>query len=152
MDSVKLIHYSTSVVISISFISSIHQFILLFDSAELLIPFIQTSQAWSFEMPHDDLLIVSRISTAVMDRSAAIAAILVAACAHKTGRLQAAFGGLSVGIDGSLYKKNSEYRNRVRHHLDAILGQSRSSLVHLLLADDGSGKGAGILAATLAHL
>lgn len=102
-------------------------------------------------MAQDDLRTIHRIATTVMDRSASMAAVFISACAQKSGRLQAAFGGLSVGIDGSLYKKNPWYRQRVRHHLDSILGETKSRLIHLLLADDGSGKGAGILSAIIAN-
>lgn len=107
------------------------------------------TQAWGDSLELDQLRVLSRIATAVMDRSAALAAVVIAGCSQKTGRLQPAFGGLSVAIDGSLYKKNPWYQRRIRFHLDSILGKSPSSLIHLLLADDGSGKGASILASTL---
>lgn len=119
-------------------------------SKELIITKKIILEEWEVEMPLEDLWVVHTIATLVMDRSAMMAAVMIAGCARKTGRLLPAFGGLSVAIDGSLYKKNAWYKERVRHHLDGILGARLSSLIHLLSADDGSGKGAGILAATIA--
>eukprot|EP00382_Lankesteria_abbotti_P001216 CAMPEP_0113844314 /NCGR_PEP_ID=MMETSP0372-20130328/176_1 /TAXON_ID=340204 /ORGANISM="Lankesteria abbotti" /LENGTH=509 /DNA_ID=CAMNT_0000813319 /DNA_START=70 /DNA_END=1599 /DNA_ORIENTATION=- /assembly_acc=CAM_ASM_000359 len=89
---------------------------------------------------------IRRICYAVFDRSAALAACVIAACARKSGKLQPAMGGLTVGIDGSLYKCNKFYRKRLSQHLKSVLGEETSSLITLALADDGSGKGAGIVA------
>lgn len=84
-----------------------------------------------------------------MDRSAALSAVIIAATAKKTKHLQAAMGGCTVAIDGSLYKLVPFFQRQVRAHLDSLLGKVTSSLVHLVTADDGSGKGAAVLAATL---
>lgn len=107
-------------------------------------------QAWGEDLDLADLQVLHRIATAVLDRSAALSAVVIAGCSLKTGRLQAAFGGLSVAIDGSLYTKNPWYQRRIRDHLDTILGKPRSGLIHLIVAEDGTGKGAAILASTLA--
>ncbi|XP_055388868.1 hexokinase-like [Condylostylus longicornis] len=120
-------------------------------SKELIVTREIIRDVWSAELSVAELGVIHRIATAVMDRSARLAAVLISGCARKTGRLQAAFGGLSVGIDGSLYKRNPWYRERLRYHLDQMLGPSRSSLIHLLLADDGSGKGAAILSSVIAE-
>lgn len=106
-------------------------------------------EKWAVTMDVEQLSAVRDICLAVMDRAAALASVIIAACAIKTGRLQKAFGGVSIGIDGSLYKKNAFIQTRIRQHLESNLGKTRASLIHLLLADDGSGKGAAVLAATL---
>jgi len=103
---------------------------------------------WEWEVPKEDRVIVKRLFSMVFDRSAALAASVIAGMAKKTRRLLPAMGGLTVGIDGSLYTQNVWYAKRVRHHLDQILGPATGGLVHLCIANDGSGKGAAILAAT----
>eukprot|EP01071_Lankesteria_metandrocarpae_P007172 Lankesteria_metandrocarpae@DN4606_c0_g1_i1.p1 len=89
------------------------------------------------------------ICQVIYDRSAALSAVAIAACAKKTGRLQPAMGGLTVGIDGSLYKCNKFYRTALSSTLRVILGDDVASLINLSLADDGSGKGACIVASTV---
>eukprot|EP01069_Polyplicarium_translucidae_P011695 Polyplicarium_translucidae@DN425_c0_g1_i1.p1 len=108
---------------------------------------IQTK--WNVHMDQHHLQIVRDICTAVYDRSAYLVAGLVAATAMKTGYLQPAKGGVTVAIDGSLYRMNACYREKMRDYLDVILGKETSSLLHMVVADDGSGKGAAILAAII---
>lgn len=86
----------------------------------------------------------------VFRRSAAVSAVAIAAMAKATGRLQTAMGGLTVGIDGSLYTLNPTYRDAVREYLEMILTKKTADLIHTVVAEDGSGKGAAVLAATLA--
>lgn len=66
-----------------------------------------------------------------------------------TGRLQPAMGGLTVGIDGTLYVKNPHFQTMMREFLDLILDKETSSLIHCCVAEDGSGKGAAVLAGTV---
>lgn len=83
-------------------------------------------------------------------RSAAVSAVAIAAMAKSTGRLTRAMGGLTVGIDGTLYVQNPVYQKAVEEYLEKILGRNAADLIHIVVAEDGSGKGAAILAATLA--
>lgn len=74
----------------------------------------------------------------------------IAAMSKSTGRLQTAMGGLTVGIDGTLYVQNVIYQETVREYLEVVLDKNIADLIHTVIAEDGSGKGAAVLAATLA--
>lgn len=102
---------------------------------------------WDWIPSIEYIRMIQKLFTQVFDRSAALAAAVIAAMAKKTGKLQPAMGGLTVGVDGSLYTRNETYRQRLVHHLNTILGEDTASLLHFTVADDGSGKGAAILAA-----
>lgn len=101
---------------------------------------------WHHEFSYSELRAIHRLCRVVMDRSAALAAVIIASIARKTRHLQPAMSGVSVAIDGSLYRCAPFFQRQLRTHLDAILGKAVSGLIHLILADDGSGKGASILA------
>lgn len=102
---------------------------------------------WDWTPPKDYVQKVQQLFTKVFDRSAALASVVIAGMARQTGRLQPALGGVTVGVDGSLYTRNEKYRKMLVHHFNALLGEDTASLIHFLIADDGSGKGAAILAA-----
>lgn len=97
----------------------------------------------------EQLRMVYKIVCAVFDRSATIAGLMTAVYANRTRHLQKALGGVTVGVDGALYLKNEKYRKTYRKTLDKILGQ-RAELLHICTANDGSGKGAAVIAACLA--
>jgi len=103
-------------------------------------------EKWETDMSFEYLQMIQALCSAVFERSAALSACVIVGCAKKTNHLQEARGGLTVGIDGSLYKCNAFYRENVRSYLKILL-KDQAALVHLELADDGSGRGAGILAA-----
>eukprot|EP01071_Lankesteria_metandrocarpae_P012667 Lankesteria_metandrocarpae@DN6140_c0_g1_i1.p1 len=121
--------------------------IVLKDKGELLETGKILEALWEWKTSRGDRQIVKNLFTMVFDRSAALSAALIAGMAKRTRRLQPAMGGLTVGIDGSLYTQNPWYAERLRHHLDGVLGKNVSDLVHITVASDGSGVGAGILAA-----
>eukprot|EP01055_Gregarina_sp_Pseudo9_P000379 Gregarina_sp_Pseudo_9__378@NODE_1246_length_1743_cov_334_109155_g1172_i0_p1_GENE_NODE_1246_length_1743_cov_334_109155_g1172_i0NODE_1246_length_1743_cov_334_109155_g1172_i0_p1_ORF_typecomplete_len518_score169_40Hexokinase_1/PF00349_21/3_8e51Hexokinase_2/PF03727_16/1_4e46_NODE_1246_length_1743_cov_334_109155_g1172_i0991652 len=98
----------------------------------------------------DELRWVQHICSAVFERGASLSAMLISGCAIKTGRLQEAMGGLTIGIDGSLYKCNPFFRESIVHYLEVILGPRQAALVNLENADDGSGLGAAIFSAIVA--
>lgn len=60
--------------------------------------------------------------------------------------LQKLDDGVTVGIDGALYVKNEWYRERVRYYTDLVLGE-RAKNIQFAVTDDGSGKGAALIAA-----
>eukprot|EP01053_Blabericola_migrator_P002743 Blabericola_migrator_1__2742@NODE_1782_length_3799_cov_120_045820_g1148_i0_p2_GENE_NODE_1782_length_3799_cov_120_045820_g1148_i0NODE_1782_length_3799_cov_120_045820_g1148_i0_p2_ORF_typecomplete_len494_score85_66Hexokinase_1/PF00349_21/2e47Hexokinase_2/PF03727_16/3_1e45_NODE_1782_length_3799_cov_120_045820_g1148_i0711552 len=93
------------------------------------------------------LTMVRDLCYAVLKRSANLLAVCIAALAKQTGKLQYAAGGVTVGIDGSVYTKNPEYREDVDKTLKDILGPSIASLIKIKISSDGSGLGAAILAA-----
>eukprot|EP01054_Gregarina_sp_Poly1_P011467 Gregarina_sp_Poly_1__11466@NODE_985_length_5470_cov_797_213215_g692_i0_p2_GENE_NODE_985_length_5470_cov_797_213215_g692_i0NODE_985_length_5470_cov_797_213215_g692_i0_p2_ORF_typecomplete_len514_score88_85Hexokinase_1/PF00349_21/1_9e51Hexokinase_2/PF03727_16/1_9e44_NODE_985_length_5470_cov_797_213215_g692_i037935334 len=98
----------------------------------------------------DELRWIQHICSLVFERGAALAAMIISGCSLKSGRLQEAMGGLTVGIDGSLYKCNPFFRDWIVYYLEVILGPKQASLVHLENSDDGSGLGAAILSAIAA--
>eukprot|EP01054_Gregarina_sp_Poly1_P002107 Gregarina_sp_Poly_1__2106@NODE_1558_length_3849_cov_9_612110_g1028_i0_p4_GENE_NODE_1558_length_3849_cov_9_612110_g1028_i0NODE_1558_length_3849_cov_9_612110_g1028_i0_p4_ORF_typecomplete_len143_score21_30Hexokinase_2/PF03727_16/4_6e24_NODE_1558_length_3849_cov_9_612110_g1028_i011691597 len=93
------------------------------------------------------LQMVRDLCYGVLRRSANLLAVCIAALAKQTGKLQYAAGGVTVGIDGSVYTKNQEYRDDVDRALAEILGPSIASLIRMKISSDGSGLGAAILAA-----
>lgn len=107
-------------------------------------------QEWNWEIGREDLVIVKSIVDAVFDRSAALIAATVAAMAKRTKRLQPAMGGVTVGVDGALYKKNPKYQKQVTRYLGCILGNQLAQWIYFQPTEDGSGKGAAYLAATIA--
>eukprot|EP01054_Gregarina_sp_Poly1_P000095 Gregarina_sp_Poly_1__94@NODE_1020_length_5329_cov_521_329913_g711_i0_p1_GENE_NODE_1020_length_5329_cov_521_329913_g711_i0NODE_1020_length_5329_cov_521_329913_g711_i0_p1_ORF_typecomplete_len507_score81_43Hexokinase_2/PF03727_16/2_1e50Hexokinase_1/PF00349_21/1_7e47ROK/PF00480_20/0_14ROK/PF00480_20/1_7e03_NODE_1020_length_5329_cov_521_329913_g711_i01861523 len=108
-------------------------------------------QEWNWNLNNEDLKVVKSIVDVVFDRSAGMTAVTVAALAKKTKRLQPAMGGVTVGVDGSMYKKNEKYQRRVKDFLVDILGEQLAALIKFQPTDDGSGKGAACLAATVAY-
>lgn len=106
---------------------------------------------WDWSPSDEYVRMVKKLFTTVFDRSAALAAVVIAGMGKKTERLQPAMGGLTVGVDGSLYTQNEKYQKMIVKHLNTILGEDTASLIHFIIADDGSGKGAAILAGTAAQ-
>lgn len=118
------------------------------DKSEALVVVARKCQErWQASFALQELTWIRTICDAVFKRAAALSAMIIAGCALKSGRLQEAMGGLSVGIDGSLWKCNSFFRQDIRNYLKVILGEKQAALVHLLDSDDGSGLGAAILSA-----
>lgn len=91
--------------------------------------------------------VVHLICRAVVDRAAALLAVMVNVFGKNSGLLQPAVGGLTVAIDGSVYLKNKDFQKTVNEKLEELLGTSRKDLIHFHIAQDGSGIGAAILAA-----
>jgi len=87
---------------------------------------------------------IKKICEAVSRRGARISASCIAAIIKKMDKR------LSrrhvVAIDGSVYEKHPTFAKNMKSCLREIFG-SRSSLIRMVLAKDGSGKGAAIIAA-----
>lgn len=116
-------------------------------SAQLVVVGRKCFERWNATFDAKELHIVKDLCTAVYSRAAALSAMLIAGCCIRTGKLQRAMDGVTVGIDGSLFKHNQFFRENIREYLVHILGPKQASLVHLTCADDGSGLGAAILSA-----
>ncbi|KAF8822678.1 hexokinase, partial [Cardiosporidium cionae] len=101
------------------------------------------SKRWEDDVSLEILGVVHKICLAVFGRSASLAASAVAAIATHTKKLDE---GISCGVDGSLIVKNPWYYNKVVEGLKLLLG-ARSAKIGVHTADDGSGKGAGVIAA-----
>ncbi|XP_055389109.1 hexokinase-like [Condylostylus longicornis] len=119
------------------------------DSEDLAVVKEILEEMWQWTPPQEHVERVKALFVAVFDRSAALASVMIAALAKKTGRLQPAMGGLTVGVDGSLYTQNILYRQMLCKHLNSVLGEDTASLIHFAIADDGSGKGAAILGSAI---
>jgi len=108
---------------------------------------LKTKLGWDLQ-DIDQLRMVYKIACVIFDRSATISALMTSVLAHRTRHLQKALGGVTVGVDGSLYLKNPKYKKTYRKTIDKILG-CRSELLHMVAANDGSGKGAAVISACL---
>jgi hexokinase len=94
-----------------------------------------------------DLALFQRCCVAVSSRAAALCAVAVSCVVARMragGVPMGAGGTCTVGVDGSVYEKYPNFKNRMETEL-ARLGCERVVLIH---ARDGSGKGAALVAAT----
>lgn len=104
-------------------------------------------QSWGWSVDEESLQVLQEIAFAVFDRSAALAAISIAAFAERTRGLENN-GCITVAVDGSLYMRNKWYEVRMIDHLKLLMGEA-ANRISLRAADDGSGKGAAICVAAL---
>ena len=95
------------------------------------------------------IYIIKSLAELVIDRSAAIAAAALAAVVMRATKGQASIK-CEVGIDGSLYTKGHRYNERLVFYLDKLFPGS-SHLISLDFSEDGSGLGAALVAAAIAH-
>lgn len=94
--------------------------------------------------------LLSEVSECVLDRSAAVAAAVLAAVIQKAtlGRPTAR---CEVGIDGSLFTKGHKYKQRLLGHLSQLMPEEDFNQVFLDFSEDGSGLGAALVAAAIAR-
>lgn len=116
-------------------------------SESLIVVDRKCKEKWQATFTQRELVWVREICVAVFNRAAALTATMIAACALATGRLRDAVGGVTVGVDGSLFKCNYFLQLDIRRYLNLILGEKQASLIHIVDAEDGSGLGAAILSA-----
>ncbi|KAJ3110244.1 hexokinase A [Physocladia obscura] len=93
-----------------------------------------------------DRKIIKAVCEMIGLRSARLAAAGVCAVVTKMNKLN----GCTIGIDGSLFEKYPHYPNRMRDAMREILGISSENIL-LEQAKDGSGQGAGLIAALAAE-
>ena len=86
-----------------------------------------------------DIKITRDVCAAVSIRAAKLASAGLAAVIVKTGRQS-----LTVAIDGSLYKKHPKFHTLMLTSLEQLVPQAK---VKFMLSEDGSGKGAALVAA-----
>ena len=87
-----------------------------------------------------DCKLLRFICESISMRSAFLAAAGVSALLKKMGRKK-----VTVGVDGSLYKQHPHFQCRMHEKISQLLGISTS--FKLVLSEDGSGRGAGLVAA-----
>eukprot|EP00501_MAST-03F_sp_TOSAG23-6_P001292 GSMAST32.ASY1.ANO1.1340.1 assembled CDS len=91
-----------------------------------------------------DFQLIQDACSAISTRSARLAAIGIAAIIEKMKNNTDGRGLCSVGIDGSVFEKYPKFKSRMEAALDAV-----GCKCSLVLAQDGSGKGAALVAACL---
>ncbi|PFH36681.1 hexokinase [Besnoitia besnoiti] len=99
-------------------------------------------ECWDATMDIEDIKCMWEICRLVFDRSAAFAATLAVTLCSRSGRLES---GATVGIDGALYVKNRWYRECVDYYTTLLAGELANNITYCI-ADDGSGKGAALIA------
>ncbi|KAH0486951.1 MAG: uncharacterized protein KVP18_000991 [Porospora cf. gigantea A] len=114
-------------------------------SSNLIVAQKVVKEIWDVELDAFHLQVLRRLCHCVFERSAAMAAVVVCATSERTGYLQPAMGGLTIGIDGSLYKENQFYRDAMRRYVRELIGPESADLIRICMAEDGSGRGAGIV-------
>ena len=90
-----------------------------------------------------------KIADAVIERSAAVAAVALAAVVAKATAGEPT-RRCEVGIDGSVYTKCHKYKERLMKHLNQHLPGGEEEIV-LDFSEDGSGLGAALVAAAISR-
>jgi hexokinase len=99
------------------------------------------------QLDKESLKIVSSISEAVIERSAAAAAAVLAGVIHRASEHQDQVR-CEVGIDGSLFTKGHMYKERLLRNLRRFYPKEE---IILDFSEDGSGMGAALVAAAIAR-
>lgn len=86
-----------------------------------------------------DIEILKQVCAAVSKRAARLAAAGIATIVKKTNRHTT-----TIAIDGSLFKKHPKFKHYMEETIRQILPQTN---ITLMLSEDGSGKGAALIAA-----
>lgn len=87
----------------------------------------------------DDLKILQQVCFAVTERAAILLAICLSATLMRVDREEC-----TIAVDGSLYKYHPRLHHLLEHY---IIKMTPGKKFSLLLAEDGSGKGGGLIAA-----
>ncbi|VWU52056.1 hexokinase, putative [Hepatocystis sp. ex Piliocolobus tephrosceles] len=103
-------------------------------------------ELWDIDFDDEQIFALRKVCEAVYNRSAALAAGVIAAIAKRIKIIE--HSKFSCGVDGSLFVKNEWYCTRLKEHLKVILAEKAENLI-IIPADDGSGKGAAITAAVV---
>jgi hexokinase len=93
---------------------------------------------------------VVQVCDIITRRAAQLAAAGIAGVLKKlgTGPSGQNYHRRVVAIDGALFEHNRAFRNCLERTLTQLLGEEASSLVKVTLANDGSGVGAALIAAS----
>eukprot|EP00919_Chromeraceae_sp_WS-2016_P052687 GHVR01125085.1.p1 GENE.GHVR01125085.1~~GHVR01125085.1.p1 ORF type:complete len:479 (+),score=78.06 GHVR01125085.1:46-1482(+) len=110
------------------------------------------NRVWECDLSQDMLFALYDVCEVVMGRSIVLAAISISAVAIHTKCLEEECEGrrgMTVAVDGSLYSLNKWYQQGLVDNINLVLGEQKGKLIHIRQADDGSGKGAAVLVATV---
>ncbi|XP_038071036.1 hexokinase-2-like isoform X2 [Patiria miniata] len=91
-----------------------------------------------------DLPVIRRVCAAVSTRAARLSVAGLSAVVKKIGAAE-----LTIAVDGSLYKKHPTFKSNMEKTLKELVP---GVTVKLMLSEDGSGKGAALVAAVAARL
>lgn len=100
---------------------------------------------FSMAVSEADCAVMKRVCTAVSSRAARLAAAGIVSLVKKINKLD----GCSVAVDGSLYKKHPFFATRMKEAMDELAPGNK---IVMKLSEDGSGKGAAIVAAVACRL
>ncbi|KAH8741918.1 hexokinase [Cryptosporidium ryanae] len=110
-----------------------------------LVSYLQNT--FSCELSPNSERIIAELSLFVLNRAAQLVSVMISALFKRLESHNSS--GISVAIDGSIWTKNPIFRRIVRESLCTILGDNANELVQVFVSDDGSGKGAAVLAAVI---
>ena len=97
------------------------------------------------EASQDDLAIMKQICFLLSDRCALLVSIPMAVFIER----MPLYDPVTIAITGSLYKYHARLKGLLEQHIAKLLTDRRS--FNIFLSDDGSGKGAGLVAAIAAR-
>ena len=108
---------------------------------------IQIAKSPLGELDEESLEIITAISDAVIERSAAVSAAVLGGVIHKATKGQDKVR-CEVGIDGSLFTKGHKYKERLMRNLRRFYPNEE---IVLDFSEDGSGMGAALVAAAVSR-
>lgn len=106
---------------------------------KLVTKWLSNDKEDDFGVTEDDLLIIKAICSLITGRSALLLAICVAEIVSRIDKVEQ-----TVAIDGSVFKHHLKMRDLLASHVKRMVPGKN---IKLMLAEDGSGKGAAFLAA-----
>ncbi|XP_071948900.1 hexokinase-2-like [Antedon mediterranea] len=109
------------------------------DTSESLTKVDEILRGLDLKPNHQDLQIANLVCQAVSSRAAKLAAAGVATVANQMNRDE-----VTVGTDGSLYKKHPKFHDHMVLYAEKLAPKKK---VNFMLSEDGSGKGAALVAA-----
>jgi len=96
------------------------------------------------EFNNEDISIVKYICHLISDRTAILVSICTASLLERMARVET-----TVAIDGSLFKHHPRLKSSMERYISTMAPNRK---FELMLAEDGSGKGAGLVAAIARRL
>ncbi|KAJ1608398.1 hexokinase [Cryptosporidium canis] len=101
-------------------------------------------ETFSSHFDHHSALIIARISQMVLTRAASLVSVLLAAFIRKINK---SHNQAIIAIDGSVWTKIPAFQKYVKDSLSSLTPENATlHSVHFYESDDGSGRGAAILA------
>lgn len=106
-------------------------------------------KTFSSQFDHYSTSIIVKISQMVLIRAASLVSILLAALIKKVNE---SHSEVTIAVDGSVWNKIPAFQKYVRDSLSSIIiDKNTLNSIHFYDSDDGSGRGAAILASTICH-